>query len=102
MTKYSENEVYFRLVYPDAGLLYPIIQSFVFIGMNLSDEDDEQTWYFQFVDDYAKYGSILNSTRGESKVCCETDSTVSSMLDLKELIMELKQAAARRSKNQRK
>jgi hypothetical protein len=96
--QYSSGDVYFRIVYPDAGLLYPVIQSFVFIGKNLSDEDVEETWYFQFADDYAKYGSVLDSQEGDLKVSCETKETVSCMLDQNGLIEELEVAAARRVK----
>jgi hypothetical protein len=96
MVNYSENEVYFRLVYPDAGLLYPIIQSFIFIGINLSDEDNIKTWYFKFIGDYVEYGSILKNVHSKHKVCCETESTVSCMLDVKGLNLELELAAARR------
>ncbi len=97
MLQYSLGEVYFRIVYPDAGLLYPVIQSFVFIGKDLSDEDIEETWYFQFADDYAKHGSILDSQEGDRKVCCETKETVSCMLDQNGLNEELEVAAARRT-----
>ena len=96
MTDYSVGDVYFRLVYPDADLLYPLIQSFVFVGMNLSEEDDEETWYFQFAEDYAKYGSILESSQCEQRVSCELRSTVSCMLDLEGLNKELVLAGARR------
>jgi hypothetical protein len=94
--QYFSGEVYFRIVYPDASLLYPLVQSFVYIGKNLSDEDIEETWYFQFADDYAKNGSLLDGQEGDRKVCCENKETVSCMLDQDGLNEELEMAAARR------
>jgi len=42
----------------------------VYVGKNLSDEDTEDTWYFQFADAYAKGGSILESAGGDRRVSC--------------------------------
>ena len=96
MAKYTEGEIYFRLVYPDPDLLYPEIESFVYIGMNLSDEDSEDTWYFQFSNDYAKNGSFLESKLGDCKVCCLTSNELSSMFNLTELKEQLAMAELRR------
>ncbi|MCU7853102.1 MAG: hypothetical protein KZQ80_12920 [Candidatus Thiodiazotropha sp. (ex Monitilora ramsayi)] len=98
MTAYIEGEVYFRLVYPDVDMSYPIVQSFVYVGKNLSDEDQEDTWYFQFADDYAQFGSFIDSSQGERRVCCETQTTVSCMLDIESLANELLLAESRRQR----
>ena len=95
-TEYREGEVYYRLTFPDAGLLYPQVETFVFVGKNLSDEDTEDTWYFQFADSYAKSGSILKSKDGDRRVCLATRRDLPDMLDLVGLIKELEAAAARR------
>ncbi len=94
--KYREGGVYYRLTFPDAGLLYPQVESFVFVGKNLSDEDTEESWYFQFADSYAKDGSILKSTGGDRKVCIAIRRDLPDMLDLAGLIKELEAAAKRR------
>jgi hypothetical protein len=96
-TKYREGEVYYRLTFPDPGLLYPKVETFVFVGRNLSDEDTEDTWYFQFADSYVKDGSILKSEGGDRKVCLATHRDLPDMLDLAGLIKELEMATARRS-----
>lgn len=95
-TEYREGEVYYRLTFPDPGLLYPQMETFVFVGKNLSDEDTEDTWYFQFADSYAKDGSILESDGGDRKVCLATRRDLEDMLDLSGLIKELEAAAKRR------
>lgn len=94
--EYREGEVYYRLTFPDAGLFYPQMETFVFVGKNLSDEDTEDTWYFQFADDYAKFGSILKSNNGDRKVCLVTHRDLADMLDLTALIKELEMAVTRR------
>lgn len=101
MIEYSEGEVYFRLVYPDRGLLFPIVESFVYVGMNLSDEDREDTWYFQFASDYAVHGSFLKSEHTGCKVTCVNSSSLSEMLNSIELREQLDLAESRR-KGQRK
>lgn len=97
MRKFKKGEVYFRIVYPDSGFLYPIIESFVYIGMNLSDEDKEDTWYFQFAKDFAEHGSFLNSEHDRCKVSCMISSGISEMYNSKELKEQLDMAESRRS-----
>jgi hypothetical protein len=100
-TEYTEGEVYFRLTYPDAELLFPLMDTFVFVGKNLGDQDTEDTWYFQFADSYAKSGSILKSKGGDRKVCVATRRDLRDMLNLARLIEELNMAAARRGSTRR-
>ena len=95
-TEYREGEVYYRLTFPDSGLFYPQVETFVFVGKNLSEEDTEETWYFQFADSYAKSGSILKNKGGDRKVCLATRHDLIDMLDLTALIKELEMAATRR------
>lgn len=44
-----------------------LIDSFVCIGRNLSDQETEDIW-FQFADSYAKHGSILESSGSDGRV----------------------------------
>jgi hypothetical protein len=96
---YQEGEMYYRLVYPGVGLLYPLVQSFIYVGKNLSDEDTEDTWYFQYAEGYAKYGSILESKGGDRAVCMVTESDIGDMLDLEGLVKQLKKSAVLRKKS---
>lgn len=94
--EYREGEVYYRLTFPDRGLLYPKVETFVFIGKNLSDEDTDDAWYFQFADGYAKFGSVLEGDSGDRRVSVVTDRDLPDMLDLAALTRALENAAKRR------
>jgi hypothetical protein len=90
------EEVYFRVVYPDPTRKYPRIESFVYVGKNLSDEDAEDTWYFQFADSFVKDGSILKSAGGDRRVSCVSKSELDDMLSDEQLLNELSAARSRR------
>jgi hypothetical protein len=92
------GELYFRIKYAEAGSKYPLIESFVYVGKNLSEEDSEDTWYFQFADSYAKHGSILETPGGDRRVSCLAERELGEMLDDKQLLEELDAARRRRSK----
>jgi len=64
---FSVGEVHFRVTYPGPLTRYPLIESFVFVGKNLSDENIEDSWYFQFADLYAQYVSILETSGGDRR-----------------------------------
>jgi len=64
---FAVGEVYFRVTYPGSSMKYPRIESFVFVGKNLSDENIEDSWYFQFADLYAQYVSILETSGGDRR-----------------------------------
>jgi len=93
---FSVGEVYFRIKYAEPLRKYPLIDSFVFVGKNLSDEDLEDTWYFQFADSFAKDGSILQGPGGDRRVSCLTFSEIEEMRDEKQLLAELSSARNRR------
>ena len=94
--RFIVGDVYFRVTYPGPAMKYPRIESFVFVGKNLSDEDTEDIWYFQFADSFAKHGSILKSTGGDRRVSCLAKSELDDMLDDKGLLKELNGARSRR------
>ena len=96
MDEYIDGEVYFRVSYPDAGLKYPQIDSFVFIGKNLSAEDENNTWYFQWLDSYAKFGSVLNTDLGNRKVSILEENDLDEMMTLEKLYKNLQEAERRR------
>jgi hypothetical protein len=90
------GEVYFRVAYADPALRFPRIESFVFVGKNLSEEDMEDTWYFQFANSFAKDGSILTSTGGDRRVSCLTEGELDDILDEAGLLHKLGAARSRR------
>jgi hypothetical protein len=95
---FDVGDVYFRVTFGDPGLLYPKIESFVYVGQNLSPEDREATWYFQFADSYAKFGSVLETEAGDRRMVLVPSSELSDMIDIAALSAMLAQAADRRRK----
>jgi hypothetical protein len=90
------GEVYFCITYAEPGRKYPLITSFVYVGKNLSDEDAEDTWYFQFADSYAKHGLILAGSGGDRRVSCLVSRELNEMLDDQHLLEHLAAARKRR------
>lgn len=100
---YVEGEVYFRITYPDSGLMYPKIESLVFLGLNLADDDSQNSWYFQFADSFARDGPVGKGTRGEyRRVAIVTESDLAEMLSLDDAVNELRAAKDRRTANMRR
>ena len=95
MGEFQKGKVYFRVKYADVTMRYPQIDSFVYVGKNLSDEDSEDTWYFQFADSFTKSGSAVENPGDDLKVCCITSRDIGDMLDLNELTAELQASESR-------
>jgi hypothetical protein len=93
---YVIGQVYYRVTYPDVKMLYPCIESFVFLGMNLSDEDKEDIWYFQSVTDYALHGSALEGV--ERPVSCAAMEELVDFSDVDQLRFKLADADTRRNR----
>lgn len=89
--------VYYRVKYLDAKMAYPVVQSFVFLGKNLSDDDsDGDMWYFQDSADYQKHGSALTaSTAGTPVACLTSDMLSDDMFDVERLRNALQSAHQR-------
>jgi len=94
--RFAAGEVYFRVKYAEAGHRYPLIESFVFVGKNLSDDDSEDTWYFQFVDCFSRFGLIVEGCEADWRVCCLAANQLEDMFDPGHLAAELALAAHRR------
>ncbi len=94
---FTKGDVYYRITYPDREMLFPRIESFVFVGKNLSEEDEEETCYFQLSRSFAKFGSVLENDSGDRAVTCVTEKDKGDMLDLSGLVSELEMADGRRS-----
>lgn len=95
--RFIVGDVYFRVKYADRPRKFPLCESLVFIGKNLSDDDTEDVWYFQFADSCAKHGTILETGGGDRRVVCLTAGELADMLDDQGLIVELSAARRRRS-----
>jgi hypothetical protein len=94
--RFAIGEVYYCIKYAEAGRKYPLIDSFVYVGKNLSEEDTEGTWYFQFADSYVKDGSILTDGSRNRRVSCLAARELSDMLDERQLVEHLAAARQRR------
>lgn len=99
MRIFEVGDVYFRVTYRDCGMLYPSIETFVFVGTNLSNEDSEETFYFQPAAEYAEHGSIEGSIGGPRHVVCLTKKDASTMLDGFQLTRILESCEAGRKRN---
>jgi hypothetical protein len=96
MNNFEDGQVYFMVTYPDVAMAYPEVQSFVYLGKNLSDEDDEDSWYFQPLNDYVKNGSALMPSSEIREAICITKETIESMLDDENLFDEIRACSSRR------
>ena len=94
--RFSDGEVYYRVKYFDGERKYPLIDTFVYVGKNLSDDDAEDTWYFQYSESFANDGRIETPGGGERLVHCATATDVSDFLDADSLFDRLRDALERR------
>jgi hypothetical protein len=88
------GQVYFRVTYPDVKMLYPSIESFVYLGMNFSDENLENTLYFQAALDFGRNGSALKGV--ERTVSCATVDELIDFESISQLTSTLRIAEKRR------
>jgi hypothetical protein len=96
--KFVVGEVYFAPAYADPELCYPTISSFVYLGMNFSKEDTEDTWYFQPTSEFARYGSAVDgSYRGKlPQARCEKKKRLRTLLTVNQLARALREAEKKR------
>lgn len=94
---FTKGEVYFFVTYPDVKMCFPLIESYVYLGMNFSDEDLEDTWYFQSASDFSKHGSALEGV--ESPVSCVKKNELHEFQNADQLASTIELAAARRVAN---
>lgn len=81
--KHVIGRVYYRVEYLDVKMKYPLVQSYVHIGFNLSEEDVNDTWYFQDLVNYHKQGSALEAAEpGTPVVCLQLEELEYDMFDL--------------------
>lgn len=103
MKELKIGEVYYRATYPDVGLLYPLIESFVYLGKNLAEDDvaepegSDDIHYFQPARNYATCGPVVSSSEYLPRVVCLPRKELDDdMFDMDELIREIGEAAERR------
>jgi hypothetical protein len=85
---YRVGECYYRLHYREGALMYPIVDTFVFLGMNLSD-DEEETWYFQDPVSYDRTGPVTESGDENASVFSFKAHELEAILGLHSLTEQL-------------
>lgn len=99
MKELEINEVYYRVTYPDVRMLYPLMESFVYLAEDdvAEAEGGEDIHYFQPARNYAIYGPA--GTSSEYLPCVarlprrELDD---EMFEAEELTRKIGEAAERR------
>lgn len=85
---FRAGECYYRLLYLDGTLTQPVIDTYVYLGMNLSEEE-EDTWYFQDTTSYNVSGPVTESGDENASVFSFKVGELGSILDLYSLTQEL-------------
>jgi hypothetical protein len=88
MESYRVGECYYRLQYREGALMWPVVDTFVCIGRNLSD-DEEDTWYFQDPISYDRSGPVTESGDEHATVFSFKEHELSNILSLHSLTEEL-------------
>lgn len=88
MENYRAGECYYRLLYREGALLQPIVDTFVFLGLNLSD-DEEDTWYFQDPISYDRSGPVTESGDEQASVFSFKQHELERILGLHSLTEQL-------------
>lgn len=94
LAEYRVSEVYFFVTYPDVDMYYPLIETYVFLGMNFSDEDLVDVWYFQPVADFVEFGSALDGVY--RPVFCATKEQLIEFQDVQQLAKTLNYSSIRK------
>jgi hypothetical protein len=87
--KFAEKEQYYMILFSDNEGAYPQIECFVFIGKNIFHDEENDTWYFQYSDSFGRYGSILETDKGDRKIREVAESELDMYLDLEQLTKQL-------------
>jgi len=77
---------------------YPQIETFVFLGKNLFDDDLNDTWYFQFIDQCETRETLAHFDDDERRVMSIEKRDLEKMLTLDTLKNELDLISDRRAK----
>lgn len=97
MNSFREGECYFRLSFLDQAMTRPVVDTLVFVGMNLSTEDKTDTWYFQDAHSYNASGPAHVGGAKHAQVFCYTKDDLGDLLDLDGLRQGIQGVAGRQS-----
>jgi hypothetical protein len=98
MKNFRVGECYFRLSFIDPAMTLPVVDTLVFVGMNLSGGDKNETWYFQDPHSYNASGPAHESGAKDAQVFCYSKDDVGNLLDLARLGHEIQNVMGRKGK----
>jgi hypothetical protein len=93
MAQFEMGRCYFMLSFFDNEGRMPLVETYVFIGTNLMDQDRKSsgtTWYFKKPDSYIHSGARLEEADLESCIRVGED-TIELMLDMSQLLQQLQE-----------
>ena len=96
---FSKYEVYYRITYPERTLSYVNIESFVYIGKNISGKDKENIWYFEFLKSFIESDGVNNTNYEGRYFSCVTEKDKGDMLNTDEMYRTLKNLDEKRALN---
>jgi hypothetical protein len=89
----SIGSTYFLLGYYDSELKYPFIESFVYVGQNLFDDDKNTqsiAYYFQDARSYLEHGTDVRSNNADVRFLRQEQNDLEGILSINQLVSELK------------
>lgn len=92
----KEGDVYYSVTFVDSDMTIPIMNTFVYSGINL-DEGDDNRLYFQDVESYLegiRYTSA-NSENYASFFCCDINDT-NAIFEFEQALEQLMRCSLRR------
>lgn len=96
MTQFEMGRCYFMLSFFDNEGRMPLVETYVFIGVNLMERDQQSsgtTWYYKKPDSYIESGARLEEADLENCIRVGED-TIELMLDLLQLLEQLQGVAS--------
>ncbi len=99
---FSKYEVYYRVTYPERTLSYVNIEPFVYIGKNISGEDEKDTWYFELLKSFIESDGLNNTSYEDRYFSCLTEKDKEDMFDTDKLHKTLKNVDEKRALNLKK
>lgn len=92
------GRVYFSLNYVDANMVTPVLDPWVFLGIDLSPGDHGRV-YFQDADSYAQGVRIESAKDSEATLYVGSSGEVNHIFEFPNAVDELRRCAARRKKH---
>jgi len=84
---------YFLLGYYDFELKYPFIESFVYLGQNLFEDDSNAqsvSYYFQDARSYSEHGADVRASSADVRILRQEQFDLEGVLSMSQLISELR------------